>query len=504
MGTISITYSSLHNAVAQTNSLSNALSTYQSQISLTVDSKLSALASTGDTNDYVSAAEKKVSQKMTIMANESAKAATFKKNLDDFVTLAEEADKNTANNIQTLGDAVVGKRTIWQKAGDWIYNTFCVELVNKVPVVSAIANVIKGAWRKASSVMEDIHTWFKYKGGKYVWNTIKIVVGVVAAIAAAVVAVAAIVGGGTVLAICAAVAAVILAVIAVVNGVIGIINNKKAKKQYDEGKLGQSRYYGSIEGFSDMVNKYDMGDEGANKRWKFASNTIKDIQLVCQIVVAIEGVANIGAVKNPETGKITGYSWNEAKNNIKKILGFKRQRYSIDPNTGRAIPYNGEKSGYKVGDRWSFKNLFASRQDGTGKQYFRKYFGFGTTDSAFYNSNVIKGMAQNPSNTTQTVNMLFGQLKPWQKVAKTVLDVNGVAYKNIIRVEKFGKMMSGVQTVFDNQQSTWDRVKGGISAINSFNYNMNFIKAFGDLGKVTDCVDKGIKTGDTVWFQFSN
>ena len=504
MGTISIIYSSLHNAVAQTNSLSNALSTYKSKISSTVDSKFSTLASSGDKNGYISAAEQKASQKMTTMTNKSTKAATFKNNLDDFVTLAEEADKNTADNIQTLGDAVVGKRTIWQKAGDWIYNTFCVELVNKVPVVSAIANVIKGAWRKASSVMEDVHTWFKYKAGKYVWNAIKIVVGVVAAIAAAVVAVVAIIGGGTVLAICAAVAAVVLAVIAIVNGAIGIYNNIKAKKQYDEGKLGQSRYYGSIEGLSDAVSKYDMGDEGANKGWKFFGNAVDDVELVCEIVVAVEGIANIGSVKSPETGKVTGYSWDEAKKNIKKSLGFKRQRYSIDPDTGKAIKYNGEKSGYKVGDRWSFKNLFSSRQDGTGKQYFRKYLGFGTTDSVFYNSNVISGMAQNPSNTTQTVSKLFGQLKPWQKVTKTFFDVNGVVNNTIGRVGKFEKMTSGVQTAFDNQQSTWERVKGGFSAVNSFNSNMNFTKGFGNLGKVTGFVDKTEKTGETIWLQFAN
>ena len=120
------------------------------------------------------------------------------------------------------------------------------------------------------------------------------------------------------------------------------------------------------------------------------------------------------------------------------------------------------------------------------------------------NSNVISGMAQNPSNTTQTVSKLFGQLKPWQKVTKTFFDVNGVVNNTIGRVGKFEKMTSGVQTAFDNQQSTWERVKGGFSAVNSFNSNMNFGKAFGNAGKVTGLADKGIKFGEKMWPVFSN
>lgn len=508
MGTISITYSSLHNAVAQTNSLSNALSTYQSQISSTVDSKLASLASSGDKNGYISAAEQKASQKMTTMTNKSTKAATFKKKLDDFVTLAEEADKNTAANIQTLGDAVVGKRTVWQQAGDWIYNTFCVELVNKVPFVSAIANVIKGAWRKASSLMEDIHTWFKYKDGKYFWNGFKIAISAIAAVAAAVVAVVAIAAAGTVgalvLAITAAVASVVLAIIAIVNGAIGIYQNYKAKKQYDEGKLGQSRYYGSIEKYSDYAKKYDLGDKRQNERGKTAGTHMDRLQAGCEVIVAITGIINLGAVKDPSTGKISRYSFDEAKKTIKRSFGFKTQRYSIDPNTGKAIKYDGAKSGYKVGDRWSFKNLFSSRQDGTGKQYIRNYLGFGATDSAFYNSHVIEGMAKNPAKTTQSVSKLFGQLKPWQKVTKTVLDTGSALNSTVGRFDKIGKFTTGVQTVFDNQQSPWDRVKGAITATNSFNSNMNFGKAFGNAGKATGLLDKGIKFGEKMWPVFSN
>ena len=57
---------------------------------------------------------------------------------------------------------------------------------------------------------------------------------------------------------------------------------------------------------------------------------------------------------------------------------------------------------------------------------------------------------------------------------------------------------------FYNQQSTWERVKGGFSAANSFNSNMNFTKGFGNLGKVTGFVDKTEKTGETIWLQFAN
>ena len=72
------------------------------------------------------------------------------------------------------------------------------------------------------------------------------------------------------------------------------------------------------------------------------------------------------------------------------------------------------------------------------------------------------------------------------------------------RFEKIEKINTGVQTAFDGQKSTWERVKGGFSALNTFNSNMNFTKGFGNAGKATGVIDKSEKTVETIWLQFAN
>lgn len=496
MGTISINYSSLSTAVSQTRRLSKDLTAYQGQITSSVVNKFSSLSGS-DSKGYISAAEGYASKKITELTTKASIASSFANDLEKFVDLAERADSDTAKNISTLGSAVVGKRTFWEKAGDWIYNTFCVDFVNSIPVVSAIANCVKWVWGKASSVLEDVHTWFKYKEGKYVWNEIKAGAGIIAAVAAALVAVAT---AGTVFAVIAAGAAIVVAIIATVNGVISIYNNHKAKKQYKNGQLGQSRYHGSIEGFSDAVSKYDMGGEMANNAWKIFGEVVDDVEVVCKVVIAINGVLNLGGVKDPTDGKIYSYDFSKENivKNIKADLGFSNKRYSIDPETGKAITYQGEKSGYKVGDRWSFKNMFSSRQDGTGKQYLRKYFGFGSTDPAFFNSSNIAGMAENPSNTTQTVSKLYGQLSTGKKISKTILDTGSIIDTTIGKVEKIDKISSNVQKMISGE-SVWKTIKDGMSTINAVNSNLNFIKGFSSLGKITDLFDSTFQTGDQIY-----
>lgn len=499
MATITISYSNLQHAVSETNKLASSISNYSGQIQSTVINKLHNLPGSDD-RGYISAAESEAQRKIDELSKKRDSALNFKKDLEAFITSARDADNDVAKEIKTIGNATVGKRSGWQKVGDWLYNTFCVDLINANPVVQAISNVVKGVWRKVGSVIEDVHIWFKYKGGKYVWNTIKVVVGAIAAGAALIVSIAT---AGTALAVAAAVASAVVFVIALVNGAVSIYNNRKASALYKEGKLGQARYYGSIESVSDAVGKYDMGDSKTNNAWKWTGNTIDAVDSICKVIIAINGIANIGGITDPETGKITGYSWEQAKENIKKAFGFKTQRYSIDKKSGKAIKYNGEKSGYKVGDRWSLKNMFNSRKDGPDKQYIRKYLGFGSTDSAFYNKNIISGMSRNPDNTIQHVAKLYSKLNPLSKVSKAILDTGSVIDGTISKIESVSKIKQGVDTIFNSNESAWEKAKSGISVIKKISSNAGFLKPFKTLGTITGFFAEGTNSIDVV-MQFAN
>lgn len=470
MGTISITYSNLERAVSQTKSLSRNLTDYHSQITSTVVNKMSSLPGT-DSRGYISAAESYASSKIRQLSTKATEASDFASSLDKFVDLARDADETTADNISTIGSAVVGKRTFWEKVGDWIYETFCVDLVNSVPIIGAIANAVKWVGNKVGNLLEGAYNWFKYKGGKYIWNGLKVVAGVIAAVAAAFVAVTGVLTGGTVLAVLAAIASVVVAVIAVVNGAFAAYNLIKAGGHYMNGEIGQARYYGEIDGFSDAVDKYDLGDAGDNARWETAGKIVDTTELACSIVIAVNGVANLFGVKSPITGKVTKYKFNKETfiKNVKENLGIKRKRYSIGPD-GKAIEYNGQSSGYKVGERWSFKDFISSRKDGTGKQYLKDYLGFGATDKAFYNKNVIPSMAKNPNNTVQTVDKLFDQLSDGKKVMKTILDGGSVVDKIMNRLEDVDKIRNGIK---------------GLDGFDAWISTFNFTNVSSDLSKIT-------------------
>lgn len=421
MSTIKVNYKALSDAADNSRSVKKTMKEYSTGIDNKITKKLSNLSG-ADTQGYVSAASTAAINKMNKLNDKAAKADAFGTAIDTFVTNAQTADKNVARKINQTGTSYVGKRNTFQKIGDWFYNTFCVDLANSNSITKLIANCFKWGADKVSTLAENVKDWFKYKGGKYVWNIVKTTALAIAGIAAAVVAV---VTAGTALAIAAAVAACIVAVIGVVNGAISIYQNAKALKMQGKGKLGQARYYGSITGFSDAVDKYDMGNEATNKRFKIGATTVDTINTICEIVIAINGVANLAGVKDPHNGKVTSYKFSKENimKNIKETLGIKKKRMSVDPDTKKLVKYNGEKSGYKYKNtRKPFKS-------------WRSAFGFGSTDDAFYSR--ANGFSPNSKLTNV---QKFNRLTTGQKVMKTVFDSSSVFSKNANRIEKVNEI----------------------------------------------------------------
>lgn len=417
MSTIKVNYKALSDAADNSRSVKKTMKAYSSEIESKITNKFSNLSGS-DAQGYISAASKAATNKMNELNEKAAKAEAFGTAIDTFVTNAQNADKNVATKINQTGTSYVGKRNTFQKIGDWFYNTFCVDFANSNSITKLIANCFKWGADKVSALVENVKDWFKYKGGKYIWNIVKTTALVIAGIGAAVVAV---ITAGTALAIVAAVAACIVAVIGIVNGAISIYQNIKALKMQGEGKLGQARYHGSISGFSDAVDKYDMGDEATNKRWKAGATTVDTVQTVCEVVVAINGVTNLAGVKDPHTGKVTSYKFSKKNivKNIKESLGIKKKRMSVDPETNKLVKYNGEKSGYKYKEiRKPFKS-------------WKSIFGLGATDDAFYSR--ANGFSPNSKLTNA---QKFNKLTTGQKVMKTVFDSSSVFSKNTGRIEK--------------------------------------------------------------------
>lgn len=80
------------------------------------------------------------------------------------------------------------------------------------------------------------------------------------------------------------------------------------------------------------------------------------------------GIASLGAHINPDTGKVDRISGKDFLANLKKSIGFKRERYieqdgkkvywsDLKDGAGKAMKASDKpKSGYKVGDRFQLNN----------------------------------------------------------------------------------------------------------------------------------------------------
>lgn len=487
MSTITINYDRLLDASKYTKNISSNMGTYSDAITGKVIRKLNSLSGS-DERGYISSALSHAGRKVQELAEKSEKVRKFGSDLETLVSDARRADSNVAGNIKSTGGSYVGKRTVFQQIGDWFYNTFCVDLPNSNGITRLIANCVKWGAGKVSGAVESVKNWFKYKGGKYLGNIVLTVVGVGLAIASAVVAV---LTCGTVLAIIAAVASVVVAVIAIINGAIAVTQNWKAMDKHSRGELGQARYYGSIEGFSDAMEKYDMGDAAANKKFKLAGDTIGWIETICGVIIGVNGIANYAGVKDVKTGKITKYKFEKdnIKKNIMESLGFRkeRKRYSMD-SKGKLIDYNGEKSGYKYADKWKMDDIFKKRSDGQNKSFLKNYFGFGKTDSIFYGSQ--NGFSPKDG---LTLKEKFNKLSSTQKVTKTFYDTLNVANTTKGRIEGINTLYNNIKNGINSEGGIGETLKNWRDAAN------NLLSVF-DFVKPVDFVKTVISPGDKlVW-----
>ncbi len=485
MSTITINYDYLSNASKYAKNISSNMDTYSGSITNKVIRKLSSLSGS-DERGYIGSASASAGKKIQELTEKSGKARNFGAELEMFVSNAQRADSNVAGNIKSTGGSYVGKRTTFQKIGDWFYNTFCVDLPNSNSIIKLMANCVKWGVDKISGAAESVKNWFKYKEGKYWWNAILAFAGGVVAIASAIVAV---LTCGTVLAVVAAAAAAVSAVIAVVNGSISIIQNGKALKKYKQGELGQARYYGSIKGFSDAVEKYDMGDASINKTFEGVGNVLDGVDTACGVVITINGVANFAGVKDAD-GKVTKYKFtgDNIKKNILESIGFKkngRKRYSVD-SKGRRINYNGEKSGYKYTDTYEWERL-KKRSDGQNKSFSQSFFGFGKTDAVFYSSE--NGFSKED---VRPLSEKFKQLKSWEKGAKTILDTGSVVKTNMKRIEGVYTICDDIENIFTSDDGIREVVK------NWKDKGDNLLSVF-DFVKPVDFVKTIISSGETLW-----
>lgn len=312
MAGVSIHYGSLDAAADKARKISSGLTSYADELNRKVRSQLNDLPGS-DGKGYVANTRDQVNRKISALRSSSISFGTLGRDIDRFVANAREADHRVACSIKSQASAYVGKRNVFQRVGDWIYNTIFVDWANANPFFRLLANTRKTVWDWGAGLAGKAYEWFKHGDGKYVWNITVAVLGIAAAVIAVI--------GTSGFALFLAVAAL---AIAAINGAAKIYNNSKALAYRANGEdPAKARYYGNISSVSDAISKYDMGDADDNKTWANIGIGIDTAEVVVDLLSIGNSLFKVGSsTAAAKAGKKYEFSWKNAKKNFKSNMGF--------------------------------------------------------------------------------------------------------------------------------------------------------------------------------------
>ncbi len=387
MSEIYIHYGNLEDSIKKSQKVRGEISGYVEEIKKRITTPISRLSGS-DSAGYTSTASNLAWEKITSLNNKANRFSSYEGTVTNLISTAKSKDNYVSSQIETIAGMYVEKRKWYQKAGDWIYNTFCVDLANKWNWTRDFSDAAKWVGNKIENAFEPIADWFKYGDGKYVWNIVSSVVGTIVAIGGAIAAICAIPfsAGATipiVIGCIGAAAASVGAVITTVNSVTSVVQNSKAISKsgnlFDEndGDPSAARHYGSQTKLSTYIEKTDMGDKNANENWETVGKTVDTVKVVADVTSFVCSIANLGVVhdyriKNGSdiNTRVNHGKWNEGydfsykniKKNIMHDMGYKTSSGKLDKKDAFlkadesifAKKYNKDKFTLKWND-WDFK-----------------------------------------------------------------------------------------------------------------------------------------------------
>lgn len=361
MSTVSFNYWKIDDSIKKAKKTASYLSDYISDMNSVVSSCKSLSGS--DSCGYVDRAMDLIDKKIT-RARETKTAYTqFANALDRLGQTAEEKDKAVAKNIDVTVSNYVGRRSWGQVAGDWLYNRYVnfLDGVSALPLIGdSLAQGIRTAGNWISDSTVSTYNYFKYGDGKYYWNGAKAVAGAVVACVG--VALMAITPAAPIFAAFVAVgviAGTIYAATKFGDMMASVEQNKKAAElaaeyrsstknkenwwetENDQGSITAARYYGSITGIKDWIDKTDFGGRTTNDVLGSASNVYSWVEnaaaiifSACQITVAVGNTQYLKGTDgkflkdtNGNAIKKSGSFFQNIKTSYLESNGYKFRRY---------------------------------------------------------------------------------------------------------------------------------------------------------------------------------
>lgn len=469
MSEIYIHYGNLEDSVKKSQKVRGEISGYVEEIKKRITTPISGLSGS-DSSGYASTASSLAWQKITALNNKASRFSAYEGSVTTLISTAKSKDKYVSDQIETIAGMYVEKRKWYQKAGDWIYNTFCVDLANKWDWTRDFSDAAKWVGNKIGNAFEPIADWFKYGDGKYVWNIVSSVVGAVVAIGGAIAAVCAIpfTGGATipiVIGCIGAAAAAVGAVITTVNSVTSVVQNSKAIAKsgnlFDEndGDPSAARHYGSQTKLSTWIEKNDFGDKKTNENWGNFGETVDTIKVVADVTSFACSIANLGVVRDYRV--TTKPNINTRYNGDKWYKGYSFTYKNIKKNLMHEMGFKVSSGKLDAGDAFNIdKSIFA-------KGYNQKKFTLNWNAGKF---NIGK-------------KTLFKWDKgTWSLGEKTVKFFKGAkVFKNVTDINESIGTLNDYFTYRDTAPTMSDAAEA-VEATTGLFSNMDFFAPFDDFG----------------------
>lgn len=349
MAEIYIRYSELENAITHSVKARKAMDDYAQQIRGVITVPAGRLQGSDD-NGYVQSTIQLAGEKMNQLIEKKQYFFNFENTAQRLLDTAKDVDAAVSDRISSIAESYIEDRKWYEKAGDWIYNTFCVDMANHFSLIRDFVDCVKWFGDKAENIIERIHNWFKYGDGQYIWKIAKSIVAIGAAVVGVIGAIITIpFSGGLsipfVIGFIGAIATTVGAIITTGNSISNIYTSGKALSlsgdpfDDNDGNPGAARYYGSSDKMSDAFNKFDYGDAETNAIYRDAGKGIDTTKVIADGTSFVCSIASLGYVKDyrittkndninfrynaDEWYKGYSFSWDNIKRNLMHDMGYK-------------------------------------------------------------------------------------------------------------------------------------------------------------------------------------
>lgn len=469
---IYIHYGNLEDSVKKSQKVRGEISGYAEEIKKRITTPISGLSGS-DSAGHASTASSLAWQKIASLNDKANRFSAYEGTVNTLISTAKFKDKYVSNQIETIAGMYVEKRKLYQKAGDWIYNTFCVDLANQWDWTKDFSDAVKWVGNKIGNAFEPIVDWFKYGDGKYFWNILSAVVGTVVTIGGAIAAICAIpfTGGATipiVIGCIGATAATVGAIITTVNSVTSVVQNSKAISKSgnpfdkNDGDPSAARYFGSQTKLSTYIEKTDMGNKKANENWESVGKSVDTVKVVADVTSFVCSIANLGVVHDYRVKN--GPDINTRYNGDKWYKGYSFTYKNIKKNIMHDM-------GYKVSTgKLDYKKAFGINKNIFAKKYDKDKF---TLKWNTLNFKIGKRSIFSIDKGTWSLGENAVKFFRDAKVFKNVIDIG----ENVVTLNDY--------FTYRDTAPSMDSTSGAVEATTDLLGHMKFYSPFGDYGTST-------------------